>query len=99
MGVLREMDRRSSWLNALGREPYMKGEKKFAEMLGRPMDSQCFLSSYGDITRSFSYCTTVSIAVCSIASGGASAAIRQEARRLSQALLLAMPGCSPFLEC
>lgn len=38
-GVLREMDKRCSWLSALGREPYMEGEKKLAEMLGRPMPS------------------------------------------------------------
>ncbi len=44
-GVLREMDRRSSWLSALGREPYMEGEKKLAEMLGRPMPSHRLRSS------------------------------------------------------
>ena len=45
MGVLREMDRRSSWLSALGSEPYMEGEKKLAEMLGRPMNSHRLRSS------------------------------------------------------
>ena len=44
-GVLREMDRRSSWLSAWGREPYMEGEKKLAEMLGLPMPSHRLLSS------------------------------------------------------
>ena len=57
-GVLREMDRRSSWLSALGREPYMEGEKKLAEMLGRPMPSHRLRSScntqipsYGHVTK------------------------------------------------
>ena len=45
MGVLREIDRRSSWLSALGRLPYMDGEKKLAVRLGRPMASHRLRSS------------------------------------------------------
>ena len=45
MGVLREMERRSSWLSAFGRLPYMEGMKKLALMLGRPIASQRFRSS------------------------------------------------------
>ena len=45
MGVLREMERRSSWLSALGRLPYMEGRKKLALMLGRPIASHRLRSS------------------------------------------------------
>ena len=45
MGVLREMDRRSSTLSALGRLPYMEGRKKLALMLGRPIASHRLRSS------------------------------------------------------
>ena len=45
MGVLREMDRRSSWLSAWGRLPYMEGRKKLALMLGRPIASHRLRSS------------------------------------------------------
>ena len=44
-GVLREMERRCSWLSAWGREPYMEGEKKLAERLGLPMASHRLRSS------------------------------------------------------
>ena len=45
MGVLREMERRSSTLSALGRLPYMEGRKKLALMLGRPIASHRLRSS------------------------------------------------------
>ena len=45
MGVLREIDSRSSWLSALGRLPYMDGEKKLADRLGRPIASHRLRSS------------------------------------------------------
>lgn len=45
MGVLREIDSRSSWLSALGRLPYMDGEKKLAVRLGRPIASHRLRSS------------------------------------------------------
>ena len=45
MGVLREMDRRSSWLSEGGSEPYIVGDMKFAAMLGRPRCSQRARSS------------------------------------------------------
>ena len=45
MGVLREMDSRSSWLRAWGSDPYIVGERKLAAMLGLPRCSQRSRSS------------------------------------------------------